>query len=114
MTDHAALVSSAEVRPLTDPDLWDDYWRELPALPAEVGDDAPLAVAAIREVLDRFSDSPARVSVLDVGGAPGRWAAHIHRRFGHQVCVLDSSPVGIAMTQKKLRATRRSRRDAPS
>jgi len=100
MTDDTPLVSSATVRPLTDSDLWDDYWRELPALPTEVGDDASPAVAAIRDVLDRFAYSPAPISVLDIGGAPGRWVAHLHRRFGHEVCVLDSSPVGIAMTRK--------------
>jgi SAM-dependent methyltransferase len=58
------------------------------------------STAAILEVLDRFVGSPSRQSVLEIGGAPGGFLVHLWRRFGHEVTVLDNSPVGVELTRQ--------------
>src|SRR6266513_4248319 len=68
---------------LTDPTYWDDYWRDL-ELPADVTPGAHTAIDPILEVIDRFVASDSPLSVLEIGGAPGRFLAHIRRRFGHR------------------------------
>ncbi len=84
---------------LTDPTYWDDYWRDL-ELPADVTPGVHTAIDPILEVIDRFVASDSPLSVLEIGGAPGRFLAHIWRRFGHRVCLLDSSPVGIEVARR--------------
>jgi SAM-dependent methyltransferase len=84
---------------LTAPDHWDDYWRDT-RLPAEATRGTHTSIDAILEVVDRFVDSDSPLSVLEVGGATGRFCAYLHRRFGHEVCVLDSSPVGVELTRR--------------
>jgi SAM-dependent methyltransferase len=78
---------------LTDEAFWDDYWSSL-RLPLAVEKSSSLLVEAITDVLDRFLTSPRPFSVLELGGAPGQYAAYVNRRLGHAVTVLDSSPVG--------------------
>jgi hypothetical protein len=69
-------------------ETWDDYWREL-RLPVEVEKGGSLYVDAITDVFDRFLAQEDRLSVLEIGGAPGQYAAYIHRRLGHEVAVPD-------------------------
>jgi SAM-dependent methyltransferase len=52
------------------------------------------------QVIDRFASSPSRLSVLEVGGAPGGYLVHVWRKFGHDVCVLDNSPVGTELSRR--------------
>lgn len=87
-------------RALTDPDHWDSYWEHRPQLPADVDYDSHSSVRAILEVMDRFMPTDAHRSILEIGGAPGGFLAHFRRKFGHAVCVLDNSPVGIEMTRR--------------
>lgn len=82
---------------LTDASAWDRYWEHT-ALPVEVSRSTGPGVQPILDSFDRFLASEVPLEVLDVGGAPGRYAAYLWRRFGHRVCVLDSSPRGIALT----------------
>ena len=85
---------------LTDPGHWDRYWEQARSLPiaTEPGDQP--STTAILDVLDRYTASAAPLSVLEVGGAPGGYLVHLWRRFGHDVCVLDNSPVGIELTRR--------------
>lgn len=85
---------------LTDRGHWDRYWEGAAALPAEVTPDSSLSAAAILGVLDEHAGRGAHRSVLEIGGAPGAFAAHLQRRFGHEVTVLDNSPVGVELTRR--------------
>jgi SAM-dependent methyltransferase len=87
-------------QPLTDADHWDSYWEHGRKLPVDVDRDTHSSTEAILGVMDRFVPSGASRSVLEIGGAPGGFLAHFQRKFGHAVCVLDNSPVGIEMTRR--------------
>jgi 2-polyprenyl-3-methyl-5-hydroxy-6-metoxy-1,4-benzoquinol methylase len=84
---------------LTAPAFWDDYWRDA-ILPAEATRGTHTSIDAILDVIDRYVDSDTPLSVLEIGGAPGRFLAYLWRRFGHEVCVLDSSPVGVELSRR--------------
>jgi SAM-dependent methyltransferase len=94
------LQTDLDAQPLTSAAHWDTYWEHAPALPAEAHANGKSSTRAILEVIDRFVAWDPPRTVLEVGGAPGGYAAHLYRRFGHEICVLDSSPVGIDMTRK--------------
>jgi SAM-dependent methyltransferase len=83
----------------TNEAFWDDYWDSL-ELPIEVDKSRNLVVSGITDMFDRFLVSDRPVSVLEIGGAPGQYAAYLHRRFGHAVTVYDSSPVGCAKSRE--------------
>lgn len=78
---------------LTDESFWDDYWAAV-RLPLEVDPSSSFLIAAILDVFDRFLSAPPTLSVLELGGAPGQYAAYVRRRHGHEITLLDSSPQG--------------------
>jgi SAM-dependent methyltransferase len=84
---------------VTDPGHWDDYWQAT-RLPVVVEKGSQSSTTAIVEVIDRFVASDARLSVLEIGGAPGGYLVHLAREFGHEVCVLDSSTAGVELTRR--------------
>jgi SAM-dependent methyltransferase len=84
---------------LTAPAFWDEYWRDA-ILPAEVTRGTHTSIDAILDVIDRFVAAKSSLSVLEIGGAPGRFPAYLWRRFGHDVCVLDNSPVGVELSRR--------------
>jgi SAM-dependent methyltransferase len=98
--DAAPLGAGQASEPLTDTEHWDSYWERACALPVEATRDAQSSTAAILRVMDRFAVRDSPLSVLELGGAPGGYVAHLHRRFGHDVCVLDNSQVGVELTRK--------------
>jgi SAM-dependent methyltransferase len=77
----------------TDSAFWNEYWDSV-RLPLEVQKSSGLLIRAITDVFDRFLGGVQRQSVLEVGGAPGQYAAYVHRRLGHTVTVFDNSRVG--------------------
>lgn len=98
MTTRASSSLTAE--PLTDTDHWDSYWQQASRLPVEVKPNEQSSTTAILSIIDRFAASGPPLSVLEIGGAPGGWTAHLHKTFGHDVCVLDNSLTGIELTRK--------------
>jgi len=80
-------------------DSWDDYWRNL-RLPVEVGKGDSLYIDAITDVFDRYLGGNRSLSVLEIGGAPGQYAAYVWRRFGHKVAVLDNSAIGCTKARE--------------
>jgi SAM-dependent methyltransferase len=85
---------------LTDPDHWDGYWEKARALPIEVKRGEHSATTAILEVIDRYVAGPGPLRVVEVGGAPGGYLAHLWRTFGHDVYALDNSEVGVELTRR--------------
>jgi SAM-dependent methyltransferase len=84
---------------LTDESFWDDYWSSV-RLPIEVDKSKGFLIAEITDVFDRFLACHRALSVLEIGGAPGQYAAYVHKRFGHTITVLDNSPLGCAKTRQ--------------
>jgi SAM-dependent methyltransferase len=84
---------------LTDEAFWDDYWASL-RLPVEIQKSSGFLVREITDVFDRFLPSKTPLSVLEVGGAPGQYAAYVQRELGHAVTIFDSSPVGCAKARE--------------
>lgn len=84
---------------LTDERFWDEYWQAI-RLPLVVDPDSSLLVDAILGVFERFLASPQPLSLLELGGAPGQYSACLHRRLGHEVTILDNSPVGCEKAQE--------------
>jgi SAM-dependent methyltransferase len=78
---------------------WDGYWASQ-SLPSEVKKGAQVNTTAILSVLDRFVASKVPLSVLEVGGAPGAYTAYLWRQFGHDICVLDNSPLGVELARR--------------
>lgn len=87
-----------EASQLVDSEFWDRYWEGV-EIPAVVRKGDSLYVDAITDVLDRYLASDRRLSVLEVGGAPGQYAAYVATRLGHEVAVLDTSPLGCRKTR---------------
>jgi SAM-dependent methyltransferase len=84
---------------LTDESFWNDYWSSV-RLPIEIDKSKGFLVAEITDVFDRFLAREGALSVLEIGGAPGQYAAYVHKRLGHAVTVLDSSPLGCAKARE--------------
>ena len=55
---------------------------------------------AILDVFDVHADLRPGQAVLEVGGAPGRYLASLHRRFACRCAVIDSSPHGCELTRR--------------
>jgi SAM-dependent methyltransferase len=85
--------------PLTTSAQWDDYWAAA-NLPVEINPGERTSTTAILDVIDRFAGEQRGRSVLEIGGAPGGYLVHLWRRYGHDVCVLDNSPHGIALARE--------------
>lgn len=85
----------------TDEAFWDEYWASV-QLPLEVEKSSSLLMAVITDVFDRFLGSVRPLSVLEIGGAPGQYAAYVHRRLGHAITIFDSSPVGCEKARENL------------
>ena len=77
---------------LTDEAFWDDYWGSM-QLPLEVDPSRSVLASEIATFFERFLPPEPRRSVLEVGGAPGQYAAFV-ARLGHAVTIFDSSPIG--------------------
>jgi SAM-dependent methyltransferase len=82
--------------------FWDEYWTSL-RLPVEIEKSTSLLVSALTDVFDRFLQSPRPLSVLEIGGAPGQYGAYIHRRLGHSIAILDSSPIGCEKARENFK-----------
>jgi SAM-dependent methyltransferase len=86
----------------TDESDWDDYWRrhasELPSV--VVRGSSSLQLDAILDVFDAHAALGEDKAALEVGGAPGRYLAYLHRRSGCRCAVVDSSPHGCELTRR--------------
>jgi SAM-dependent methyltransferase len=100
--EEASLSAMIQVEParLTDERFWDEYWGGI-ELPQEFTD--ANTSPYIREFLatfDRYFPPASGLSALEIGGAPGRYLAYFHRRFGYDVKALDYSPVGYELARR--------------
>ena len=80
---------------------WDDYWTDTP-LPQKIGFGTSVYLDQLLAVLTRYLPSGNGQSVLEIGGAPGRYLAMMHER-GLAVTALEYSPVGVELTKENFR-----------
>lgn len=86
---------------LTTPQEWDRYWDQM-KLPAEVTKGKDLYINEILEIFDIFLPKNENFSILEIGGAPGRYLAYMARNFHYKVCVLDYSEIGCKKAKENL------------
>lgn len=95
------MTMSAEPTRFTTAEWWDDYWRGTP-LPQRIGFGTSSYVDELLGVLTRYLPSGDGHSVLEIGGAPGRYLAFLHER-GLKVTALEYSPVGVELARENFR-----------
>ena len=87
---------------LTEQEYWNDYWGEF-ALPAEIKKSNNLYINEILNTFDRYLPKDNRLSILEIGGAPGQYLAYMHRQFGYHVNSLDYSETGCKITRENFK-----------
>lgn len=86
---------------LTEREHWDYYWHKL-QLPAEVKDSEDnLLLNEELSIFRKFLPKE-KLSVLELGGAPGQYLAFMHKQFGYKVSCLDYSETGCKKTIENL------------
>lgn len=95
-------MARAEPARFTDQRFWDDYWRAT-ELPQEFTEESTSRyIKAFLEPFDRYFPRDPSLSMLEIGGAPGRYLAYFHRRFGYAVNALEYSTVGYELARRNL------------
>lgn len=85
----------------TTAEWWDDYWHGTP-LPQRLDFGSSAYVDELLGVLTRYLPDRPGSSVLEIGGAPGRYLAFLHGR-GYEVTALEYSPVGVELARENFR-----------
>jgi 2-polyprenyl-3-methyl-5-hydroxy-6-metoxy-1,4-benzoquinol methylase len=89
-----------EENDLTQQSYWDDYWQNFP-LPAEIKkSNRQLYINEILKVFDVHMPKERGLSILEIGGSPGRNLVYMHRNFGYDIHSLDYSKTGCDKTQE--------------
>jgi SAM-dependent methyltransferase len=92
------------MRDLTDERHWNSYWEDQAHTSREISREAAnLQTQAILDVIDSYLPASG-ASVLEVGGAPGRYLAYIHRRCDCRCAILDYSSAGCALARENFNA----------
>ena len=93
-TDRASTPPQAR----TGATYWDRYWSGV-TLPREYRH-TPRAhyLNAILDVFDRWLPKDARLTAVEIGGAPGQYLAYLHRSLDLRVTCIDYSEIGCAKT----------------
>jgi 2-polyprenyl-3-methyl-5-hydroxy-6-metoxy-1,4-benzoquinol methylase len=102
------IIMENSLNRLTSKDYWNETWSGV-KLPAIVERDESNAVigdgidAAVIDIFDRFFPRDSKVTVLELGGAPGRFLAYCACRYGCSVHSLDYSDIGCKVTIENFR-----------
>ncbi|HEY1360257.1 MAG TPA: class I SAM-dependent methyltransferase [Thermoleophilaceae bacterium] len=86
---------------LTDDRWWDDYWQGT-KLPQAIDHGQTSYIDELLGTLDRNLPPGAGRSALEIGGAPGRYLAYVHRRLGYSAKALEYSRVGYELIKRNL------------
>jgi len=83
---------------LTDVQFWDDYWSHY-SLPCRVNLSNSFDRCLARALKESLSDRQYE-TVLEVGCAPGKWLAFLHRELGLLPSGIEYSRIGLDVTKK--------------
>jgi SAM-dependent methyltransferase len=85
----------------TDEQWWNDYWQGT-SLPQTIDHGKSSYIDELLRALDRNLPVDDGLTALEIGGAPGRYLAYVHRRFGYRPAALEYSRVGYELTKRNL------------
>ena len=78
---------------LTEKEYWENYWKTI-QLPLEIKrENCAPNISAELDVFERYLPK-AKLSALEIGGAPGQYLAWFHKTLGYEVSCLDYSDEG--------------------
>lgn len=84
---------------LTERQYWENYWKDI-VLPLEVKrENSPPNIVAELDIFEAYLPKK-KLSILEVGGAPGQYLAFFHKVFGYEISCLDYSSVGCEKTKE--------------
>jgi SAM-dependent methyltransferase len=84
---------------LTDPAFWAGYWGAF-KLPDAIDEARPFDRCVARELRRVLAGASGRA--LEIGCAPGRWLAFLHRSCGLRVAGVEYTAVGVTATIRNL------------
>ncbi len=87
---------------LTEKKHWDNYWDKF-QLPVEIKEskDKLLLNEELR-IFKKFLPKE-KLSVLEIGGAPGQYLVYLHKQFAYEVSCLDYSEIGCEKTRENFK-----------
>lgn len=84
---------------LTEKQYWENYWKGV-KLPLElVRETSAHNIQAELDVFEKYLPK-GKLSVLEIGGAPGQYLAYFHNKFGYSVNCLDYTSTGCEKTRE--------------
>ena len=85
---------------LTERDFWENWWEEW-SLPLEKRKSKQDRYQnEILRVFDSYLPKDSKLSILEIGGAPGQYLAYMRKNFGYEVSCLDYTNVGYLKTKE--------------
>ncbi len=87
---------------LTEKQYWENYWKGI-ELPLElVRETSDPNIQAELDVFEKYLPD-GKLSILEIGGAPGQYLAYFHKKFGYSVNCLDYTTTGCEKTRENFR-----------
>ncbi len=87
---------------LTEKQYWDNYWRNI-ELPQVIKRETSASnIQAELDVFERYLPKN-KLSILEIGGAPGQYLAYFHKKFGYEISCLDYSSIGCEKTRENFK-----------
>ena len=87
---------------LTEKQYWENYWKAI-VLPVEVRrENSPPNMVVELDIFEKYLPRE-KLSIMEVGGAPGQYLAYFHKVFGYEISCLDYSSVGCEKTKENFK-----------
>lgn len=87
---------------LTEKAHWDNYWNSF-ELPVEIKlSKDNLLLNEELKLFEKFLPKK-KLSILEIGGAPGQYLVYMHKQFGYDVSCLDYSDIGCEKTRENFK-----------
>lgn len=88
---------------LIDIDYWNKYWSTI-RLPLEYKKTKDnLYLNEILAIFDKYLPQKQGLSILEIGGAPGRYLAYMNRKYKYKPHCLDYSSIGCEKTKRNFK-----------
>jgi SAM-dependent methyltransferase len=88
---------------LTEKEYWEKYWDKI-VLPIEIKKTKRnSSLNCLLKIFDKFFPKDNNLSILEIGGAPGRYLVYIAKKFHYKIYCLDYSIIGCKNTEKNFK-----------